>query len=61
MRRITKLGLTLGVLAVASFLTPGKSHVNFAQKRSIVCGVCLHLPCLPSHSMFVCMPMDKRV
>ncbi len=61
MRRITKLGLTLGVLAVASFLAPGKSYVYSAQKRSVVCGVCLHLLCLPPPSMCMCIHVDKTL
>lgn len=48
MRRITKLGLTLGVLAVASFLAPGKSPCLFLEaKRSAVCACVSAPPSLP--------------
>lgn len=39
MRRITKLSFTLGVLAVASFLAPGKSMSLSEAKRRVLVGV----------------------
>jgi len=64
MRRITKLGLTLGVLAVASFLAPGKSRVSLSfSKQSVVWVVCAcllsSLPLPPCAC--VCVPVRNAL
>jgi len=56
MRRITKLGLTLGVLAAASFLAPGKSKRLSPSEAKRLVGVWGGLPSsllLPS-SLYMC-------